>query len=130
MLQRIVSGRGGTALLRQNLLEDIPEGLRSEALRREVPQRVQDGRVIPVGDLSLGTRLTNAVNSGQQEIVSRRRGGAGRRPERLQQRKDTGLLGGKPEGAGQSEIAHGGGYGYGGSAVLDQGGDLFGGAEI
>jgi hypothetical protein len=91
---------------------------------------VQDGTVIPIGDLGLRTGLTNAVDSSQQEIVSWRGAGAGLRPERLQKRKNASLLGGEPKRTGQPEVTHGGGQRHGGGAVLDQVGDLFGGAQI
>ena len=74
---------------------------------------MQDGTVIPIGNFGLGARLTDAVDGGQQEIMSRRGAGAGLRPERLQQSKDAGLLSGEPQRAGQAEIARGGGQGTG-----------------
>jgi hypothetical protein len=40
------------------------------------------------------------------------------------------LLGGEPESAGQSEVARSGGQRDRGSAVLDEGGDFVGSAEI
>ena len=85
---------------------------------------------IPVGHLGFGPRLADAVDGGQQQIV--RRGGAGTRfgPERFQGVEDAGLPGGQPEGAGQAEVDGGGRKGYRSGAVLDQGGDAFGGSEI
>ena len=52
-----------------------------------------------------------AVNGRQQQIVSRGRTGAGFPPEGLQQSEDAGLLGGQPEGSGQTQFAAGGGEG-------------------
>ena len=62
--------------------------------------------------------------------MRRRRTRAGCRPERLEQFKDAGLLGGEPERAGQAEIDSGGSDGTRSGTVLDQRGDFLGGAEI
>ena len=43
------------------------------------------------------------MDGGQQQIMRRRGAGAGLRPERLEQIKDAGLLGGEPERTGQAQ---------------------------
>ena len=52
------------------------------------------------------------------------------RPQGFQHAKETGVLRGEPESPGQPEVARSGGEGHRGSTVLDEGGDLVGGAEI
>src|SRR5271168_762125 len=52
-------------------VEAVPELLRVESLRRQVPKRTQDSAVIPAGYFGLGTRLTDAVDRGQQQIMRR-----------------------------------------------------------
>jgi hypothetical protein len=91
---------------------------------------MQDGPAIPVGHFGLRTGLADAVDGGQQQIVSRRGSGPRFRPERFQCVKDAGLLGGQPQGAGQAEVDGGGREGDGSGAVLDQGGEAFGGSQI
>jgi hypothetical protein len=71
--------RRGTG--RADPIETISKGLRREALRGESPNRVQDTTAIPIGDLGFWTRLANAVNGSQQEVVSGGRTGAGYGPE-------------------------------------------------
>jgi len=66
----------------------------------------------------------------QQHIVRGRGPGAGRGPERFQHGRHAGLLSCQPEGAGQSEVARGGGQGDGRGTVFDQGGHLIGRAEV
>src|ERR1700735_1079667 len=114
----------------QVLFKGVPEGLRSKAFGGNMPERRQDGGAIPIGDFSLGARLADAVDGRQQEVVSGRGSGAWRRPERLQQIPDAGLLSGGPEGSGQAKLAGGGGQGDGGEAIADQLGEFLGGAEI
>jgi hypothetical protein len=48
----------------------------------------------------------------------------------LEQFEDAGLLGSQPQGARQAEIPHGGGQRYRSGPLANQGGDLFGGAEV
>ncbi len=117
-------------MLGQDLFKSVPEGLRGEAFRRDTPERMQNRSVIPISHLSLGPRLTDAVDGCQQKVASRRRAGARCRPERLQHAQQTGLFGGEPESAGQSKVARRGGQRDRGGAVLDQGSDLLGSTEI
>jgi hypothetical protein len=70
------------------------------------------------------------MNGGQEQVMGGGGPGARLRPELLEQFEDTGLLSGQPEGTGQAEIAHSGSQRYGSRAIANQGGDLFGGAEI
>src|SRR5580658_8548467 len=41
-------------------VETVPELLRAKSLGRKIPQRTQDGAVIPAGHFGLGTRLADA----------------------------------------------------------------------
>src|SRR5215467_6684081 len=91
---------------------------------------MQNGAAVPIGHLGLGSRLTDAVDSGQQQIAGRRGTGSGRRPERLQYVKDARLLCCEPESSGQSKVARGGGQRDRGSAVFEKSGDLVRGTEI
>jgi hypothetical protein len=130
-LQRVallLAGRG--FLLRQELLEAIPKGLRGEALRLQAPEGIKDALPIPVARLGLGAGRTNAVDGGEQQVVSGRRTGAGFPPQGLQQGEDPGLLGSQPEGSGQAQLAPGNGEGQGSGAIFEQGGDLFSVAQI
>ena len=70
------------------------------------------------------------MNGGQEQVVGGRGPGARLGPQLLEQLEDAGLLGGQPQGTRQAEVAHGGGEGHRSSAVADQSGDLFGGAEV
>jgi hypothetical protein len=74
--------------------------------------------------------LTDAVDGCQQKITGWRRAGSRCRPEALQYAKETGLLGGEPERAGQTKVARSGGERDRGSAVFDEVGNLLGGTEI
>ena len=116
--------------LRQQLLEAIPESLGGEALRLEPPEGSENGLLIPVGHRGLGAGRAEAVHRRQQQVVSRGGTGAGLAPEGLQQSEDAGLLGGQPEGSGQTQFAAGGGEGKRRGALLEQGGDFFGAAQI
>jgi hypothetical protein len=131
MVQRIViAGGQRIQMLGQDLFKSIPEGLRGEAFRWNSPGRMQNGAAVPIGHFGLGSRLTDAVDSGQQQIAGRRGTGSGRGPERLQYVKETRLLGGEPESARQSKVARGGGQRDRGSAVFEQSGDFVSGPEI
>ncbi len=95
LLQRIeFFAARGSLLLRQELLEAVPEGLGEEALQLEAIEGRENGLRIPVGHRGLGTGRADAVNRRQQQIVSRGKAGAGLSPEGLQPGKDAGLLGG------------------------------------
>ena len=78
----------------------------------------------------LGAGLADAVNGGQQQIVGSGGAGAGLGPERLQQGEHAGVLRRQPEGARKAEVDRGGRKRERGGAVLDQGGDALGGAEV
>src|SRR5579864_2034758 len=130
MVQRIFGGGKGIPSFGQDLLKSIPEVLGAEARGRESPGRIQNGAAVPIGHLSFGPGLTDAMDSRQQQVVGRRGSGAGRGPEGLQQGKETSVLGCPPESAGQTEVAGCGGKRDGGGTVFDQGGDLLGGAQI
>src|ERR1017187_4315593 len=84
-------------LFLRDAVEAVPKLLGTKSLRRKVPQRTQDGAVIPAGHFSFGARLTDAMDRGQQEIMRRRWTRAGLRPEGLEEVKDAGLLSGKPQ---------------------------------
>src|SRR5262249_9718394 len=96
----------------------------------EPPERLQDAMVIPVGDLGFRTRLTDAVNSGQEQIMRGRGSGAGLWPELLQQGEETGLLSRQPQSAGQAEGAQGGGKRHWGWACPNQSSLLVSGAKV
>ena len=64
-------------------VEAVPELLRVESLRRQVPKRMQNGAVIPARHFGFGTRLTDPMDGGQQQIMRRRWARAGLWPERL-----------------------------------------------
>ena len=78
----------------------------------------------------LGPGAADAVEGGEQQVVSGGRTGAGFAPQGLQQGEDPGLLGGQPEGSGQAQLAAGSREGQGGGAIFEQGGDLLGVAQI
>jgi hypothetical protein len=101
-----------------------------ESLRRQIPKRTQDGAVIPAGYFGLGTRLTDAMDRGQQQIVCGRRSRAGLRPERLEKLKNAGLLSGEPQRTGQTHIKSRGLQWDWRCTVFDQRGDSLGGAEV
>src|SRR5271169_326935 len=130
MIQRIFRGSAGLTRLRQNLLEGVPESLRSKALGRKTPLGSEDGPVVPVADFGFRTGITDAVNGGEQEIVSGTGSGTRSRPQGFQQGPQAGLFGSQPQGAGKAEVSHGGGEGDGGGLLLDQCGEFFGGAQI
>ncbi len=85
---------------------------------------------IPVGDFGFGAGLTDAMNGGQQEVVSRSGTRARRRPKREEEVEDAEVQSGEPESAGRAEVERSSGQGDGGGAVLDEGGDPLGGAEV
>ncbi len=91
---------------------------------------VEDGATIPVGDFGLRTRLADAVNGGQQEVMGSGRTGARRWPDGLQDAERSGVLSGQPERSGQPELDGGGGNGNRRGAVLNEFGDSFGGTEV
>ena len=91
---------------------------------------MEDGTAIPVGNLGLRAGLTDAVNRGEQEVMSGGWTGARCGPNGLQNGECAGVLGGQPESAGQPELDGGSGDGDGCGAVLDESGDAFRGAEI
>jgi hypothetical protein len=111
-------------------IKAVPELLGGESLRRQVPKRGQDGAVIPASHFGFGTRLTDTVDGGQQQIMRRRRTRAGLRPERLEEFKDAGPLSGEPQRTGQTHIESRGLQRDWRGAVFNQRGDLLGGAEI
>src|SRR6267143_3690838 len=130
MIERIFRGSQGRTRLRQNLFEGVPESLRSKAFGRETPRGSEDGPVIPVADFGLRTGITDAVNGGEQKIVSRSGSGTRRGPQGFQQRPHAGLFCRQPQGAGETEISQGGGERDGGGLLLDEFSEFFGGAEI
>src|SRR5579862_5173425 len=117
----VIAGGQRVQALRQDLLESIPESLRSKTFRWDSPDRMQNGFAVPVGDLGLRPGLADAMDSCQQQVTGRRRAGSRRRPEFLQYLKQSGLLRGEPEGARQSEVAGSGGQGDRRGSVLNQG---------
>src|SRR5438876_12298831 len=66
-----------SALAGLDAIKAIPEFLRGEPLGRETPQRRENRVPVPFFYFRLGPGLTDAVNSGQQQIM--RGGGAGTR---------------------------------------------------
>lgn len=107
-----------------------PEGLGGKPLRSKAPKRMQDRAVIPVGNLGFGPGRADAVNGGEQQIVGGGGTGAGLGPKGGQQVEYAGTPGGDPERAGQAEVERGGRERDGRGAILDQSGDVLGGAEI
>src|ERR1700719_770971 len=67
-------------LARINSIKTIPESLRGKSFRRKSPQRRQDAVPIPVGHFGLRSRMADAVDRGQEQIMRRRRTGAGLGP--------------------------------------------------
>src|SRR6266705_780984 len=130
MIERIFCGSHGLALLRQNLVEGVPEGLRGKALGRETPLGSEDGLLVPVADFGLRTGITDAVNGGEQEIGSGAGSGTRSRPQGFQQRPHAGLFCSQPQGAGEAEVSQGGGERDGGGLLLDEFSEFFGGAQI
>ena len=115
---------------RKNLFEGVPEGLRGKALGRETPLGSKDGPLVPVADFGLRTGITDAVNGGEQEIVSGTGSGTRRGPQGFQQWPQAGLFGSQPQGAGEAEVSQGGGKGDRSGLLLDEFGEFFGGAQI
>src|ERR1017187_1152540 len=66
----------------------------------------------------------------KQQIMRRRGAGARGGPQRLEQLKNAGALGGQPEGAGQAEVQSGGFQRKGSGSVSDERGHLFGATEL
>src|SRR5256884_903219 len=85
---------------------------------------------IPVARAAFGTGITDAVNGGEQEIVSGTGSRTRRGPQGFQQWPQAGLFGSQPQGAGEAEVSQGGGEGDGGGLLLDEFSEFFGGAEI
>src|SRR5437016_10765466 len=115
---------------RKNLFEGVPEGLRGKALGRETPLGSEDGLLVPVADFGLRTGIADAVNGGEQEIVSGAGSGTRSRPQGFQQRPHAGLFCRQPQGAGEAKVSQGGGERDGGGLLLDQFSEFFGGAQI
>ena len=117
-----------------NTVKAVPELLRTESLRRKIPQRTQDSAVLPavlpVGPLGFRTRLTDAMDRGRQQQMRGRRTRAGLRPKRLEEFEDPGLLSGEPQRTGQTDIDSCGLQWDGRRTVFNQCSDLLGGAEI
>src|SRR5438876_9836550 len=130
MIERIFCGSHGLALLRQNLFEGVPEGLRGKAFGRKPPLGSEDGPIIPVADYRVWTGITDAVNGGEQEVVSGTGSRTRRGPQGFQQWPQAGLFGSQPQGAGEAEVSQGGGEGDGGGLLLDEFSEFFGGAQI
>jgi hypothetical protein len=70
------------------------------------------------------------VNGREQEIVTGTGSGTRRRPQGFQQRPYAGLLGSQPQGAGETEVSQGGGERDGGSLLLNEFSEFFGGSQI
>lgn len=71
-LQRIALLLAGCGfLLRQELLEAIPKGLRREALGLKVPEGIKDILPVPVTRLGLGAGRSNAMEGSEQQICAR-----------------------------------------------------------
>jgi hypothetical protein len=87
----------GPTGLWQNLFEGVPEGL----LGRKTPLASKDGLVVPVADFGLRAGITDAMNGGEQEIVSRTGSGTRRRPQGFEQQPHAGLFGGQPQAPGR-----------------------------
>jgi hypothetical protein len=69
---------------------------------------MQDRATVPGGGLGLGSRLADALDGGQQQVMGGGGAGAWSGPERFEQGKDPGLPGGDSARTGQTEL-HGGG---------------------
>src|SRR5229473_8450799 len=130
MIERIFRRSQGLALLRQNLFEGVPEGLRGKAFGRKTPLGSEDGLLVPVADFRLRAGIADAVNGREQEVVSRSGSGTRSRPQGFQQRPHAGLFGRQPQGAGETEISQGGGEGDGSGLLMDEFGEYFGGAQM
>ena len=91
--------------LRQNLFEGVPEGLRSKAFGRRTPLGSKDGLVVPIAEFGLWAGIADAVNGGEQKIVSGSGSGTRRRPQGFQYGPQGGLFGSQPQGAGETEIS-------------------------
>src|SRR2546430_11366630 len=85
LIQRIFRWSEGRTRLRQNLFEGVPEGLRGKAFGRKPPLGSEDGPIIPVADFRFWTGITDAVNGGEQEIVSGTGSRTRRGPQGFQQ---------------------------------------------
>jgi hypothetical protein len=70
------------------------------------------------------------VNGGEQKIVSGTGSGTRRRPQGFQNGPQAGLFGSQPQGAGETEISQGGRERDGGSPLLNECSEFFGGAQI
>src|ERR1700694_1948408 len=114
----------------QDLFKSIPESLRSKALGGKLPQRGQDGSAIPIGHFSFRTGLADAVQSGEQQVMSGRGSGAWSGPKGGEQVPHSGLLSGRPQGGGQAKIAGGSGQGDGGGTIADHLSQFLGGAQV
>src|SRR5271157_4346701 len=82
-LQGVVLLAPGGGLLRPELLETIPKGLRGETFRLKTPEGIKNRLAIPVSRLGLGTRRSQAMESRQQQVVRGGRAGAGFAPQGL-----------------------------------------------
>src|SRR5260370_27472380 len=87
----------------EDLIKAIPEGLGSESLGWEAPEVMEDGVAIPIGNLGLGAGLADAVNGGNQEVMSGRWTGAGGWPNGFQDGECAGVLSDQPNDAVQPE---------------------------
>ena len=130
MLERIFGGSEGSLGRRQNLFEDVPEGLRSKAFGRKTPLGSQDGPLIPVADFGLRTGITDAVNGGEQQIVGGTWSGARRRPQRFQKRPHAGTAWQPATRRRGDRSLAGWPRGGPGRSFLDEFSEFFGGAEI
>ena len=101
-----------------------------ELFGRKTPERGQDGPLIPVGDFRLGTRLTDAMNCRQQQVMSCRWSGFRWLPHRFQDIPYTGTLSRHPECSRKSEFPSGGFDRNGGGAIFQQLRHALGGAQI
>ena len=129
-IERIGSIRLGQAGGREDGFEAVPKGLRGEAVSGEMPESGQSGAFIPVLHFGFGAGFADAVNGGEQDVVSGGRAGTGFMPKRLEKIEDAGLFGGEPKGTGEAELACGGSNGDGSGAVFDEGGDSLSGAQV
>ena len=130
LLQGIFGRREGLGFGWQNLVEDVPEGLRSKPFGGKAPGGSEEGLLIPSSDFGLRAGITDAVNGGEQQIMSGAWPGARSGPQRFKQRPQAGVLSGEPQGAGKSELPQGRREGHRGGAFLDEFGEFFCGAEI